>query len=123
MNTTRQTLLYLLLAWVTPNVLAEERALHFNVPPQSLGAALDSLAQQGHLQIIYDPDTVGSRSSRALAGTYTPRASIGRMTSMKTGPCVTVFPQSSWMKIFGACFMIAPRLTALSIGFSTMRRN
>ncbi|MGH8605642.1 MAG: TonB-dependent receptor domain-containing protein [Gammaproteobacteria bacterium] len=79
MHTTRQALLYLLLAWVAPHVLAEQTALHVNVPPQSLAAALDSLAQQAHLQIIYNPDTLGEQSSRAVVGTYTPREAIEKL--------------------------------------------
>lgn len=73
MHITRQALVYLLLAWVAPPVLAEETALHVNVPTQSLARALDSLAQQAHLQIIYNPDALGDQSSRAVVGTYTPR--------------------------------------------------
>jgi len=42
---TRQVLVYLLLAWAAPLVLAEEAALHVSVPTQSLAGALDSLVQ------------------------------------------------------------------------------
>ncbi|MGH8594072.1 MAG: TonB-dependent receptor plug domain-containing protein [Gammaproteobacteria bacterium] len=60
-------------------MLAEQTALYVNVPPQSLAAALDSLAQQAHLQIIYNPDTLGEQSSRAVVGTYTPREALEKL--------------------------------------------
>ena len=79
MHITGQALVYLFLAWVAPHALAEESALHVNVPTQSLAGALDSLAQQAHLQIIYNPDALGDQSSRAVVGTYTPREAIEKL--------------------------------------------
>jgi len=79
MHITRQALVYLLLAWAVPPVLAEETALHVNVPTQSLAGVLDSLAQQAQLQIIYNPDALGDQSSRAVVGTYTPREAIEKL--------------------------------------------
>ncbi len=79
MHITREALLYLLLAWVAPRVLAEETAFHVNMPTQSLAGALDSLARQAHLQIIYNPDALGAQSSRAVVGTYTPREAVEKL--------------------------------------------
>jgi len=51
----------------------------FNVPPGSLAGALDVLAFQGRLQIMYSPDLVSGVTSRALAGRFTAQEALQQL--------------------------------------------
>ncbi len=57
-----------------------ERIVAFDVPSQSLSAALTELAAQSNLRIVFDNSQVKGRTER-LVGTYTPRDALEKLLS------------------------------------------
>ncbi len=55
------------------------QGVRFDVPPQSLGTALDSLAKEVGLQILYPPEAVEGLTTRGVQGEYTPQEAIKRL--------------------------------------------
>ncbi len=55
------------------------QGIRFDVPPQSLGTALDSLAKEAGLQILYPPEAVEGLRTRGVQGEYTPQEAIKRL--------------------------------------------
>ncbi len=51
-------------------------AVAFSIPAQPLGAALNELARQAHLQMTFANDLVTGRMAPALHGTYTPQQAL-----------------------------------------------
>nr|WP_236122602.1 TonB-dependent siderophore receptor [Pseudomonas cichorii] len=50
--------------------LAQE--IEFDIPAQPLNSALNELGRQGDLQVLYNPDDIKGKSSRAVRGRFTP---------------------------------------------------
>ena len=49
-----------------------------NIPAQPLGAALEALAKQRDLQVIYRSDLVGGLQTAGAVGVFTPEQALGR---------------------------------------------
>lgn len=53
--------------------MADETPRHlFTIRPGDLRAALDALASQGDIQIVYSPDLAAGKTTRGIAGRFTP---------------------------------------------------
>jgi iron complex outermembrane receptor protein len=68
------TLVLLALAAAAP-----ARAASFDVPAGPLADALDTLARQGELQILFDRASLAGNASAGLKGEYEPRAALQRL--------------------------------------------
>ena len=71
------TLVLLVLAAVSASTQA--RSTSFDVPAGPLADALDSLARQGELQILFDRASLAGNASAGLKGEYEPRAALERL--------------------------------------------
>ncbi|MBS0420048.1 MAG: TonB-dependent receptor [Proteobacteria bacterium] len=58
-------------------VLAQEQTFTFDIPSQSLGAALRDFARESRQQVAFDEKVVAGKSASELKGTFTPRAALG----------------------------------------------
>ncbi|QSA96558.1 TonB-dependent receptor [Methylococcus sp. EFPC2] len=58
---------------------AQTSAQSFNIPVQPLASALDILAKQGNLQLLYADDLVRGKRSPALIGRYLPHEAVGKL--------------------------------------------
>jgi Secretin and TonB N terminus short domain len=74
-----KTTLTALLILLTSNVNAGETAIAFDIPAQNLSAALKQLANQSHLQMLYDGPTVQGKHSVALKGRYTSQQALQKL--------------------------------------------
>lgn len=59
-----------------PLSAAEQEKLNFDVPAQGLSKALESLASQSGLQMLYPADLVAGLRGQALRGDYTPEQAL-----------------------------------------------
>src|SRR5437762_10741533 len=50
-----------------------------NIPAQPLGSALEALAKERDLQVIYRSDLVGSVQSAGAVGVFTPQEALGKI--------------------------------------------
>jgi outer membrane receptor protein involved in Fe transport len=60
-------------------VFAQEQRIDFDIPAQSLAAALRSVASAAHQQVIFDGASVKGRQSEALKGSFTTRAALAQL--------------------------------------------
>jgi hypothetical protein len=68
------------LLWVASAALAQtEPVREFNVPPQSLEAALRQVAAESNLQILYDPKDVRGLNTQGVRGSMSPRQAIEKL--------------------------------------------
>ena len=58
---------------------AEERVINFNIPPQSAATALDALAKQSDLQMLFNRETLKNRTTQGLAGKFTAREALKKL--------------------------------------------
>jgi iron complex outermembrane receptor protein len=58
---------------------AAAKPVHFNIPAEDLGAALNQLAQQSQMEIAFKADVARGKRSEALAGDYTPQQALERL--------------------------------------------
>ncbi|WP_284319226.1 TonB-dependent receptor [Dyella acidisoli] len=66
----------------SPPVVADEAAnktRHYSVAAGELRSALDALAAQGDIQIVYDPALVNGKTTRGVAGRFTPIEALQRL--------------------------------------------
>lgn len=71
--------LALALAAVAPAAVQAQQALAFDIPAQSLAAALGQFGQQGGQQVLFDEAVVAGRQSTAIQGSYAPREALERL--------------------------------------------
>jgi iron complex outermembrane receptor protein len=71
----------LALAAVTgsPAMIAEERTLAFDIPPQALGAALNAYADVANVQLSYPGELAAGLKSSGVTGRYTPEQALQRL--------------------------------------------
>jgi len=87
---------------VSPAAMADETASKtrsYSVAAGELRNALDALAAQGDIQIIYDPTLVQGKSTRGVAGRFTPIEALQRLLA-GTGV--------SWKTINAFTFVLEP---------------
>lgn len=53
--------------------------VHFAVPAGGLVEALDALARQGNIQVVYTPALVAGKTTPGLSGDYSPVQALGRL--------------------------------------------
>ncbi len=70
---------HLLLAVSSTNLQAGEAAVDFDIPAQNLASALKQLANQGHLQMLYDGPAVQNKRSTAIQGRYTTPQAVQKL--------------------------------------------
>ena len=80
----------------------EPAAQVFDIPPQSLAAALKEYAQQSHEEILYSPDIVARKLSSGVRGTMPPLAALnillkdsGLSYTSRAGGAILVAPPNS----------------------------
>ncbi len=79
MSPFQKTTLTALLILLTSHAQAGETVIAFDIPAQNLPAALKQLANQSHLQMLYDGPTVQGKHSVALKGRYTSQQALQKM--------------------------------------------
>jgi iron complex outermembrane receptor protein len=90
------------LATMASPAYAEQQKHHFDIPPQSLGSALQTLAAQSGAPMLYAEQTAAGKQSRRLSGDYTTAeaadkllADSGLVHSVAENGTVTVKPAES----------------------------
>ncbi|MDD5411688.1 MAG: TonB-dependent receptor, partial [Methylobacter sp.] len=91
-----------ILATMASPAYAEQQKHHFDIPPQSLGSALQTLAAQSGAPMLYAEKTAAGKQSRRLIGDYTTAeaadkllADSGLVHSVAENGTVTVKPAES----------------------------
>lgn len=64
---------------VAPAVHAQVEPPSVNIAAQPLGAALDALAAQAKIKLLYSPDAVKGKTAPALTGRHAPEAALSRL--------------------------------------------
>jgi outer membrane receptor protein involved in Fe transport len=59
--------------------VADERRVDFDIPPQPLAQALEQLARQTGLQLLYAADSTASKTSPRVSGRYTPEQALEQL--------------------------------------------
>ena len=55
------------------------KPVHFNIPAEDLGAALNQLAEQSQMEIVFKAEATRGKRAEALAGDFTPRQALDRL--------------------------------------------
>ena len=91
-----------ILATMASTAYAEQQKHHFDIPAQSLGSALQTLAAQSGAPMLYAEQTAAGKQSRRLSGDYTTAeaadkllAGSGLVHSVAENGTVTVKPAQS----------------------------
>ncbi|WP_157385896.1 TonB-dependent siderophore receptor [Methylosarcina fibrata] len=63
----------------SPVMIAEERALVFDIPPQALGTALNAFADAANVQLSYPGELAAGLKSPGVSGRYTPEQALQRL--------------------------------------------
>jgi len=58
---------------------AEDGAIALDIQPQPLAAALERLAQESDLQLLYPAEAVAGKQAAGLSGTYTPKQALEKL--------------------------------------------
>ena len=58
---------------------AEERVINFNIPPQSAATALDALATQSDLQMLFNREALKNTTTQGLSGKFTAREALKKL--------------------------------------------
>src|SRR5690606_2189770 len=58
---------------------ADGARVEYDIPAQSLGAALKSFAQQSNVQVMFAPEAVEGIEAPAVRGLYQPDAALGQL--------------------------------------------
>jgi iron complex outermembrane receptor protein len=58
---------------------AEERVINFSIPPQSAATALDALAMQSDLQMLFNRDALKNSTTQGLTGRFTAREALKKL--------------------------------------------
>ncbi len=64
---------------MTCPALAQGRLIDFDIPPQALPSALETLARQGGLKTFYPDDAVVGKETPGLSGQYTARQAVAKL--------------------------------------------
>ncbi|WP_020158296.1 TonB-dependent receptor domain-containing protein [Methylobacter marinus] len=59
--------------------VADERRIDLDIPPQPLAQALEQLARQTGLQLLYAADSTASKTSPRVSGRYTPEQALEQL--------------------------------------------
>ncbi|MCX7099925.1 MAG: TonB-dependent receptor [Methylobacter sp.] len=60
-------------------VSAEERLINFTIPPQAAATALDTLAKQADLQMLFSRDALKNSTTQGLSGKHTARDALKKL--------------------------------------------
>ncbi|WP_162148941.1 TonB-dependent receptor [Asticcacaulis sp. AC466] len=77
----------IVLLFLAVPVHGQAQALHFDVPRQPLGDALNAIAEQSHTQLLFSPDAVRGRVSEGVRGQLTAEAAFKKGLA-HSGLCV-----------------------------------
>ncbi len=69
----------LALIWLPLCAFAQESAIRFDIPAQSMAEALRLFASQAKMQLIYKPESVGQVTSNAVVGEFDSRTALERL--------------------------------------------
>ncbi|WP_347987703.1 TonB-dependent receptor [Methylomonas sp. AM2-LC] len=58
---------------------AEERVINFSIPPQSAVTALDALAAQSDLQMLFNREALKNSTTQGLSGSFTAREALKKL--------------------------------------------
>ena len=58
---------------------AQEQRINFNIPAQPVAGALDALAAQSELQMLFNRQALQNSRTRGVKGSYTPREAIQKL--------------------------------------------
>jgi iron complex outermembrane receptor protein len=70
--------------WITPSLAQAAIKHQIDIPSQSLGSALATLAKQTRIQVVYSTELVEGKNSPALSGSVTPEQALGQLLA-RTG--------------------------------------
>ncbi len=68
-----------LLALMSNPVVAQERRIDFDIPPQSLSSVIRALSERADIQVLYVEADVRDRRSSGLRGSFTVRQALNRV--------------------------------------------
>jgi len=58
---------------------ADDRLVNFSIPPQSAATALDALAKQSDLQMLFSREALKNTTTQGLTGKYTARDALKKL--------------------------------------------
>ena len=95
--------------------IASEAPRHlFMIRPGDLRAALDALASQGDIQIVYSPDLAAGKTTRGIAGRFTP---VDALRQLLAGTGL------SWKMVSDDNFVLEPSPATHATGAMTPAHN
>lgn len=90
---------------------AQEAAQSFNIPAQSLSAALQSFSRQSGGQLLFPDTLVEGKTSQPVSGSYTPHAALERLLA---GTNIQILASGNKVYTLRAASADNPGLTTLS---------